>query len=367
LHIVLGDSKEEKDEVDPKTGRTIMVVDAKTGKKKAKTTKIDGNEEARSTLQGTAFEKFDRIMPSGRIAHNKFLIYVDSKGKPQAVLTGSTNWTSTGLCTQTNNTIVIDDAKVAKRYMNYWKQLAKDAEQAEGDPKALQSAELRKWSSKSADFELSDGTSVRSWFSPNTPKPRGSNKAKEVRPSDMEDLATLIGKASHSVLFLAFFPGAPSLANWTAQAAKANKDLFVRGCVTNKSASEGFFYELKGMTPPAKVKGEKRAIEQDPRVFGADAFDSMVPAGWKREILSAGHAIVHDKVVVIDPFDDDCVVATGSHNLGHKASFDNDENLLIIQGNKKLAMAYATRILDVYDHFSSRYWFKKLGGQKDAL
>jgi phosphatidylserine/phosphatidylglycerophosphate/cardiolipin synthase-like enzyme len=184
----------------------------------------------------------------------------------------------------------------------------------------------------------------------------------------MEDLAQLIAGASHSVLFLAFYPGSPSIANWTAQAARANKDLFVRGCVTNKSASEGFYYELKGMTPPAKKKGEKKPKTlQDPRVFGAEAFDSKVPDGWRKELLNAGFAIIHDKIVVIDPFDDDCVVATGSHNLGHKASYDNDENLLIVRGNKKLAMAYATRVLDVYDHFSARFWFKRLGAQKDAL
>jgi phosphatidylserine/phosphatidylglycerophosphate/cardiolipin synthase-like enzyme len=69
--------------------------------------------------------------------------------------------------------------------------------------------------------------------------------------------------------------------------------------------------------------------------------------------------------VVIDPFSDKCVVITGSHNLGHKASFDNDENLAIIQGNKKLAVAYATHVLDVYDHFSWRYQVK-LKGQDGA-
>jgi hypothetical protein len=367
LHIVLGDSKEDEAVLD-EDGNPVMVTNAKTGKKKAKTAKVDGNEYARTTLADTAGEIHDRIMPSGHIAHNKFLVYVDAKGKPAAVLTGSTNWTATGLCAQTNNTIVIDEEDVARRYMAYWKELVKDVAQAQGVSKALQGAGLRKWDVKSADLKLDDGTPVRSWFSPNTAKARGSNKATEKRPPDMEDIAQAIAGASHSVLFLAFYPGSPSLANWAAQAAGANKKLFVRGCVTNKSAAEGFYYELKGMTPPAKKKGEKRPpVLQDPRVFGAEAFDAKVPEGWKKEILNAGFAIIHDKVLVIDPFDDDCVVATGSHNLGHKASFDNDENLLIVRGNKKLAMAYATRILDVYDHFSSRFWFKRLGGNKDAL
>src|SRR5262249_39311336 len=71
--------------------------------------------------------------------------------------------------------------------------------------------------------------------------------------------------------------------------------------------------------------------------------------------LSAGNAIIHDKVVVIDPLSDDCVVVTGSHNLGYKASYANDENLLIVRGNKPLAQAYAVHVLDLYDHYRFRY------------
>ena len=178
----------------------------------------------------------------------------------------------------------------------------------------------------------------------------------------MSAVVKYIDAAKHSILFLAFYPGTPSLANWSAAALKKNKDLFVRGCVTNKSASEGFYYELKGMTPPKKIKGQKIPIKQDPRVIGAEAFDGkVIPQQWQKEILNAGFAIIHDKIMVIDAFSDDCVVITGSHNLGYKASFDNDENLAIIQGNKKLAVAYATHVLDVYDHFSWRYTVKNLG------
>jgi phosphatidylserine/phosphatidylglycerophosphate/cardiolipin synthase-like enzyme len=141
---------------------------------------------------------------------------------------------------------------------------------------------------------------------------------------------------------------------------KENSKLFVRGCITNKSASEGFYYDLKGITPPEKVKGVKTPIKQDYRVFGAEAFDGkVIPESWQKEILNAGFAIIHDKVMVIDPFSENCTVITGSHNLGYKASYDNDENLAIIKGNKKLALAYASHILDVYDHFSFRYWFKR--------
>lgn len=44
------------------------------------------------------------------------------------------------------------------------------------------------------------------------------------------------------------------------------------------------------------------------------------------------------------------VVVTGSASLGYRASYN-----LTIQGNKKLAMAYGTTRLDVYDPFAWRW------------
>jgi phosphatidylserine/phosphatidylglycerophosphate/cardiolipin synthase-like enzyme len=328
-------------------------------------TKIDENDPARERLKKTTKEIYDRIMPSGHIAHNKFLVYADDGGIARAVLFGSTNWTSTGLCAQTNNTIVLDNDQVAKRYLDYWKQLAKDTKNADGNPKDLQGGDLRAWDAKGATLTVDGASSAESWFSPNTPTARKKGGS-EKSPRDMAQLIDLINGAQHALLFLLFYPGTPSLANWTADAARKNKNLFVRGCVTNKSASEAFYYQLRGMTPPKKIKGQKNPVMQDPRVFGAEAFTGKeIPEGWQHEILNAGFAIIHDKILVIDPFSDQCVVATGSHNLGYKASYDNDENLMIIQGNKRLAAAYATHVFDIYDHFSFRYWINHSKSQKN--
>ena len=97
----------------------------------------------------------------------------------------------------------------------------------------------------------------------------------------------------------------------------------------------------------------------------AQALGDNVPAGWQKEILSAGFAVTHDKIIVVDPFSPRCAVVTGSHNLGHKASFNNDENLIIVRGQRGLAEAYATHVLDIYDHFSWR-WMIQSQGQAHA-
>jgi hypothetical protein len=112
-----------------------------------------------------------------------------------------------------------------------------------------------------------------------------------------------------------------------------------------------------------KVKGKKaakEAVEPDYRAIPAGSVGKGDAFGaWEGELYKYGHAIIHNKIVVIDPFSDNCTVITGSHNLGYRASHNNDENMVIIRGHKGLAEAYACHVLDVYDHYAWRYWLKK--------
>jgi phosphatidylserine/phosphatidylglycerophosphate/cardiolipin synthase-like enzyme len=41
--------------------------------------------------------------------------------------------------------------------------------------------------------------------------------------------------------------------------------------------------------------------------------------------------------------------------MGPKASAENDENLVIIENNRKLAIAYAVHIKSLYDHYRWRF------------
>jgi len=328
------------------------------------------NDDCETKLKASAASLLYREPPSKHIVHNKFLIHVNASGVPQAVLTGSCNWTATGLCAQTNNSIVIQDKLVAARYMAYWEELQADETAHEaGSP--FQATPLRTFNGMGKNLNLDKGidgaSTLTSYFSPNTLKQRSRGEGTEAFPVDMKDLSDRVMAAKNAVLFLAFIPGTPSITEFAAAAQKANKDLFVRGCVTSPGAAGNFYYDLKGTSPPRKQKGVKSpAAPQDARVISANALDkTVVPKGWQKELLKAGFAITHDKIVVIDPFADDCVVVTGSHNLGYQASYNNDENLVMIEGNKKLAMAYATHVLDVYDHFSWR-WTVNQGTSIDA-
>ncbi|HEY4973145.1 MAG TPA: phospholipase D-like domain-containing protein, partial [Steroidobacteraceae bacterium] len=82
----------------------------------------DENHAVRLQMRGK-IDLHDRIVTDGHFAHNKFVIFCDAQGTPQRVLTGSTNWTSSGLCTQANNGLVINDAPVAADFLAAWNRL----------------------------------------------------------------------------------------------------------------------------------------------------------------------------------------------------------------------------------------------------
>jgi hypothetical protein len=127
--------------------------------------------------------------------------------------------------------------------------------------------------------------------------------------------------------------------------------------VTDASASGEFYTAVNGgQTPVKKPKKGDPPLPEDYRVIHTrgvtkgDAFNQ-----WTQELNHAGHAVIRDKIVVIDPFLDNCVVAMGSHNDGYKASYNNDE---IIKGHRAVAEAYAAHCLDVYDHYAWRYYLQ---------
>jgi len=82
----------------------------------------DENIKARTQLKGK-INLFDRIVKTGHFAHNKFVVFCDANEMPQRVLTGSTNWTVTGLCTQANNGLIIDDPNVAANFLDAWNRI----------------------------------------------------------------------------------------------------------------------------------------------------------------------------------------------------------------------------------------------------
>jgi len=362
------------DHGDPKS-RTVILGNEQVAATATAPASEDADAENRANLKKAGVTVINRILRKGDIPHNKSMV-LSLDGKPTAVLSGSTNWTSTGLCTQTNNALLIESADVAKRYLAYWNALKADVDAAHGDQKKLQSPALRDFahgnnaSSISQPIALGNGVTIEPMFSPNTNHVLASPP--KEKPNDMERIFALIDGAKEAVLFLAFDPGNNSILDAAGHALAKNPDLFVRGALTSSQRASKFSEALHqggetdqdGRQPGVTVVGEpgkpkKKGAASAPIDFRA------VPAGavtakdafgdWEGELAKYGFAIIHNKIVVIDPFSPDCVVVTGSHNLGYRASHNNDENLVIIRGHRALAEAYACHVLDLYDHYAWRF------------
>ncbi|MGJ4942999.1 phospholipase D-like domain-containing protein [Bradyrhizobium sp. HKCCYLS1011] len=344
----------------------------------------DADADNRAALKKAGVDVIDRILGKGDIPHNKFMVLTQN-GKPTAVLSGSTNWTSTGLCTQTNNALVVDSPDLAQRYLDYWNALKDDTDAADGDEKKLQSKTLRDFAHADNDksikspIKLPNGVTIEPMFSPNT---KGKLGKHPDTPNDMGRVFDLMSQAKQAVLFLAFDPGNNSILDEAGKLLAEKPDLFVRGALTSPQRATNFSEALhsgghterpadggdEAPTPEVKVVGEAGGPKQKGAKAAKGPIDfRAVPAGavqdafgkWEKELAKYGFAIIHNKIVVIDPFSDDCVVVTGSHNLGFRASHNNDENMLIIRGHRGLAEAYACHVLDLYDHYAWRFLLKQ--------
>jgi len=79
--------------------------------------------------------------------------------------------------------------------------------------------------------------------------------------------------------------------------------------------------------------------------------------GWVKERLSGLNAhvrYVHNKFMLVDPLGDDPIVICGSANFSEASTIRNDENMLVIRGNTRVADIYLGEFMRLYSHFAFR-------------
>ncbi|MGA9601372.1 MAG: phospholipase D-like domain-containing protein [Methylocystis sp.] len=305
----------------------------------------DGNKKAAEALDGK-IDLSRRMLKSKGLGHNKFaMIY--KQDKPLKLLTGSTNWAMTGLCTQVNNMLTLDAGSpdndaILKQYGDQWDALLA----AKNDfPKDLKNdnSEIRRKASGAWNI----------WFAPT------------LEHADLESVSAMIVKAQHSIHFLMFDPGTNGLLQPVLQAQSDNPELVVFGVVNQLS--------LTKTTGSGEDRQTVRVNLLSPEFSRSFPLEVVEPEGvhsalgpWAAEVTrrdflgpspqapNIGHAIVHAKVLILDGLSDNPVVITGSHNFSKSASEKNDENLLILRKAPELAKKYLVEINSVYEHYRWR-------------
>ena len=261
------------------------------------------------------------------IAHNKFFVLLHDD-VPQQVWTGSTNITWGGLFGQSNVGHLVRDPAVATQYFDYWQRLAVDPAYNRLRP---------------ADTDATP--------TPATPPPAG--------------IAPIFSPRTNL-----------DLIDWYArEAAKAKKSFFM-------TAAFGLHDKIAGAIAPEsdvmRYLVLERAPGDDEVTFETD-HDVKVAVGsflrtaildrWVREQLTGLNPRVrysHTKFMLIDPLGDTPLVISGSGNFSNPSVNENDENMLVIQGDQRVADIYLGEFMRIFNHYYFRYLVQKLRGADDA-
>ena len=283
-----------------------------------------------------------------KIQHNKFIVLLKGKDqKPTSVWTGSTNISEGGIFGQTNVGHWVRNEVTAKKFKDYWELLSRD-------PGADLNDERSEKIKKNAAFK-NDVVAIEGNIDPDQifQIPRGVTPIFSPR-NDLTMLSTyaqMIDKANNcSSITLAF----------------GINNVFKNLLLDNTTKNQIIFMLLeKKDEPNPKSKKQFTYIGAGNNVYKAWGSYIKNPLyQWTRETnnkiigLNKHVVFIHSKFLLMDPLGDDPIVVTGSANFSDASIKDNDENMIIIRGNTRVADIYFTEFNRLFNHYYFRSVFE---------
>lgn len=263
----------------------------------------------------------------GRFAHDKILILSDKSG-PLCVLTGSTNFSVTGLYVNSNHVLVFHDRAVARQYAEVFE----EAFQSGAAAAAFRKLEL---ANKTFTFKSKQTPHTEITFSPHPAEFAETVLDDLVARVDMEgkkgkDKDKTIGNVLFAVMEMGKGTGPvfPALAEL-----HADETIF----------SYGITDTTKGIS--LYRPGEKKGV----LVTGKPGKSQLPPPFDQVPSVGLGHQ-VHHKFVVCGFNGKNPVVYCGSSNLALKGEQVNGDNLLVIR-DADVATVFALEAIALVDHF----------------
>jgi len=259
-----------------------------------------------------------------RYAHDKVMIVSGSTG-PRRVLTGSTNFSVTGIYVNSNHVLVFNDVDIAKLYSRVFEEAWAASAKAgvfQTSPLAAQAFSFSTRGTPSADIS----------FAPHS---------KEFASSLMTSLTDRVlkegksGKITGSVLFAIMDLG--------------SGDGPVRPALVGLHNDQTIFsYGISDSTDGIKLYSPK--TKTGVLVTGKPTSTMLPPPFNQVPGVGIGHQI-HHKFVVCGFNTKDAVVYCGSSNLATGGEESNGDNLLALHG-PDVATVFAIEALALVDHFS---------------
>ncbi|MEA2835363.1 MAG: hypothetical protein QOG66_3565 [Methylobacteriaceae bacterium] len=275
-----------------------------------------------------------------RYSHDKIFI-VSNNGKATKVLTGSTNFSVTGMYVNSNHILVFEDEAVAGTYY----QLFQAVWAGEAKKKAFLETD---YANKDFPFESAGVPKTIITFSPHD-----ETRALEILKG-IADRVAQEGKkkGDGSVLFAVMqLDGSDSTVYRSLANVHANANIFSFGIT---DTTKGIKLYKPGAKQGILVTGRPTSTALPP------PFDQVPNIG------GVGHQ-VHHKFVVCGFNSDDAVVYCGSSNLASGGEQANGDNLLAIH-DPDVATVFAIEAVGLVDHFNflDKYATKAAGRGKAA-
>jgi phosphatidylserine/phosphatidylglycerophosphate/cardiolipin synthase-like enzyme len=264
---------------------------------------------------------------NGRLMHNKFFV-LSQNGQPKAVWTGSTNLTENGIFGHSNVGHIVEDDAIAQAFLDYWHRLDRDPAVAD-------------------DYR---NANIAATPAPPLPWNAATTAVFSPRGKDLDALewyARIAGGAEGG-LFMTFAFGMH----------EKFKNVYRKDDTILRMA----LLEKEGNNPKTLERDKKdiQEIRNRPNVVLAignrivtNSFDR-----WLAELSKITPDVhvywVHTKYMLVDPLSATPTVVSGSANFSKASTDTNDENVLVIRGDKRIADIYFGEFLRLYSHYAFR-------------
>jgi phosphatidylserine/phosphatidylglycerophosphate/cardiolipin synthase-like enzyme len=275
------------------------------------------------------------------IAHNKFMVLLTGAAQqPAQVWTGSTNLTDGGVHGQANVGHWIRDRAVAQSFLEYWEVLAADpGGRVDDSPATVRTRNAEFFADVAALTPVPAVAAI----------PPGSTTVfsprKGLAPLDL--YVELAAKASSlACMTFAFSVPAP----------------FKAALAQNTAAGPLCFLLLEKEDRPSSTSSTPFVrLTAKHNVYEAAGSEISTPLGrWvvetdnRRLGLNSHVAFMHCKFLLHDPLGPDPIVVTGSANFSVPSTNENDENMLIVRGDRRVADIYFTEFNRLFNHYYFR-------------
>jgi hypothetical protein len=275
-----------------------------------------------------------------KIPHNKFIVRLHGNQHPAAVWTGSTNFTDSGFLGQTNVGHLVTDDATAKTYLDFWTMLSGDPVHADAIKGATalspNPANVVPGTPATKVFSPRADTNMLAWYAARIADAKTSVMFTGAFGID----ATIFGgleKRTGAVRFI-LLEKPPTHDEVVAEEANRDELLISYGAVLGQTYETQSGAGGRKLVPIPKFKLDEWFLKEELARQGTGGFIFFI----------------HTKFLLVDPLSDDPLVCTGSANFSGNSLTANDENMVLIRGDTRVADIYLTEFDRIFRHFYFR-------------